>query len=432
MAPHLEMHTPMNQLTAFAPRYLTAFQCLGQECPDHCCGGWNIAIDQKTAQKYQKVSLKEMRDRLQKGILTIKGKKTSHHFKLDNDGNCTFLNADKLCDIQGTLGASHLCDTCAQYPRYYGHAGENYSVYATLSCPQAAKLALAEENAMDTIQVHLPFKSKADVPQNIGRVAAGTASEGEINRPDLDALQVFAASLHDTSCAFIRNPEISAAQALLAINMLFQRIKRHAESTTERMETIHRVASVILDANSPEHIPQLKEQALQPPAHSAQQLQLLFGGLLAQAQQAQFQLRIGTIIQAAASALHYQHDNPSASAPYFEEARTRWFEPFDNTHPHLLKNYLLNTLGCRLFPQGNISTLDDELMQISLRFALVRLLLIGVAAKKQENFGTPDYEHVIYSFGRDIEHNERFFPALSKIYADQDLRSTGAISVMIA
>ena len=30
-----------------AARYLTAFRCLAADCPDTCCKGWRVVVDQK-------------------------------------------------------------------------------------------------------------------------------------------------------------------------------------------------------------------------------------------------------------------------------------------------------------------------------------------------------------------------------------------------
>ena len=36
------------------PDYYRQFTCIGGECPDTCCAGWEIVIDDKTLEKYKK------------------------------------------------------------------------------------------------------------------------------------------------------------------------------------------------------------------------------------------------------------------------------------------------------------------------------------------------------------------------------------------
>ena len=35
------------------PNYYKEFSCIAGSCPDTCCAGWQIVIDNKTLKKYQ-------------------------------------------------------------------------------------------------------------------------------------------------------------------------------------------------------------------------------------------------------------------------------------------------------------------------------------------------------------------------------------------
>ena len=36
----------------FVPEYIQDFRCIGKDCIDSCCVGWNINIDKETYKKY--------------------------------------------------------------------------------------------------------------------------------------------------------------------------------------------------------------------------------------------------------------------------------------------------------------------------------------------------------------------------------------------
>ena len=36
----------------FMPKYMLTFKCIGSECVDTCCAGWDINIDEDTYKKY--------------------------------------------------------------------------------------------------------------------------------------------------------------------------------------------------------------------------------------------------------------------------------------------------------------------------------------------------------------------------------------------
>ena len=46
----------------FIPKYMNDFKCIGPNCIDTCCAGWDINIDKNTFKKYEngKGNLKEL------------------------------------------------------------------------------------------------------------------------------------------------------------------------------------------------------------------------------------------------------------------------------------------------------------------------------------------------------------------------------------
>ncbi|MBP3199106.1 MAG: flagellin lysine-N-methylase, partial [Butyrivibrio sp.] len=99
----------------------TDFKCVGSECPFTCCaGGWRIIIDKET-DKYYKSVTGDFGDRLNSSIKEEKGDSC---FVLTEEGRCSFLNKDNLCDIYMNLGEEHLCYTCTVYPRYFFVVGD--------------------------------------------------------------------------------------------------------------------------------------------------------------------------------------------------------------------------------------------------------------------------------------------------------------------
>ena len=43
------------------PEYIKDFKCVGTNCIDSCCIGWDIEIDKKTYKKYENSSNKEIK-----------------------------------------------------------------------------------------------------------------------------------------------------------------------------------------------------------------------------------------------------------------------------------------------------------------------------------------------------------------------------------
>ncbi|MBR4112289.1 MAG: flagellin lysine-N-methylase [Ruminiclostridium sp.] len=118
------------------PEYCRSFRCSAGECTDSCCIGWEIDIDEKTADYYMSVD-GEFGERLKKGISSG----DCYSFILDNE-RCPFLNDHNLCDIILNLGEDKLCHICNEHPRYYEWFEGVREGGVGLCCEEAAKLIL--------------------------------------------------------------------------------------------------------------------------------------------------------------------------------------------------------------------------------------------------------------------------------------------------
>ena len=117
------------------PHYYDKFSCTAERCPDTCCAGWQIVIDENSLEKYSNVS-GDFGIRLLNSINWREGIFEQY------EKRCSFLNAENLCDIYKELGADALCDTCRLYPRHIEEFENLREFSLSLSCPVAAKMIL--------------------------------------------------------------------------------------------------------------------------------------------------------------------------------------------------------------------------------------------------------------------------------------------------
>ena len=79
----------------FAPDYFGDFKCLMGDCKHSCCIGWEIDIDEDTAEIYKNIPGdfgKKLRENIDFG-------EDDASFVLCKDGRCPFLNEKGLCEI---------------------------------------------------------------------------------------------------------------------------------------------------------------------------------------------------------------------------------------------------------------------------------------------------------------------------------------------
>ncbi len=123
------------------PSYYEHFSCLCGDCPDSCCGCWQIVVDAGHADLYRK--LEGPLGEKVRGILTE-----------DEDGeeilsfpgkSCPLLTEEGLCGLQKNLGEAALCSVCAFYPRFRYEFGGTAELGLSISCPEVASLVLKND-----------------------------------------------------------------------------------------------------------------------------------------------------------------------------------------------------------------------------------------------------------------------------------------------
>ena len=118
------------------PHFYDKFVCTAGDCPDTCCAGWQIMIDEDSLKKYKNVQ-GEFGKRLHGSV------NWKEECFCQNERRCAFLNDENLCDLYKALGPDALCDTCRLYPRHTEEFEGLRELSLSLSCPEAAKIILS-------------------------------------------------------------------------------------------------------------------------------------------------------------------------------------------------------------------------------------------------------------------------------------------------
>jgi lysine-N-methylase len=138
------------------PRYVGRFSCTGAACEDSCCSGWTVQIDKKTFNAYRQAKQPLLMERMASQVKRIRSLASDAKYARiemqPETQDCPFLE-EKLCSVQRELGEDKLSDTCATYPRKSRVLGRQHQQALTLSCPEAARLALLAPDAMDFVEV---------------------------------------------------------------------------------------------------------------------------------------------------------------------------------------------------------------------------------------------------------------------------------------
>ncbi|MBU5480132.1 flagellin lysine-N-methylase [Blautia sp. MSJ-19] len=131
------------------PVFYKEFSCIAGACPDTCCAGWQIMIDDRSLKKYHRYK-GVFRNRLHNDI---DWKEQSFR---QYDHRCAFLNEENLCDMYSEAGQDMLCDTCRKYPRHIEEFEGLREYSLSLSCPEAARIFLSHNEKLTFVTREVP------------------------------------------------------------------------------------------------------------------------------------------------------------------------------------------------------------------------------------------------------------------------------------
>ncbi len=125
-------------METYMPEYYSRFRCLAGACPDSCCYGWAVDIDEETAERYRSLP-GQLGERL-RGCM--RQEEWGTVLALEPDGRCPMWRQDGLCRIQAQMGEEALSHVCKTFPRLRHDYGSFQELGLELSCPEAARLIL--------------------------------------------------------------------------------------------------------------------------------------------------------------------------------------------------------------------------------------------------------------------------------------------------
>ncbi len=124
------------------PDFYHKFRCIAQDCPDSCCTGWAVVVDEEAERRFRQIP-GSLGDELRKAMVTDEDGDLI--FQREPDGRCPFWTKEGLCRIELEQGADAPCETCRKFPRLTQDYGSFIEYGLTLSCPVAADLILKHQ-----------------------------------------------------------------------------------------------------------------------------------------------------------------------------------------------------------------------------------------------------------------------------------------------
>jgi lysine-N-methylase len=412
------------------PDYVRQFQCLGSDCPQTCCSGWQVDIDKSNYKKIQKAEVSpELKGKIQRHFKLNRQPTASTYGVIELDANkaCPMLTDTHLCGIQAELDESHLSSTCRYYPRKLYQVGNQIEMYLTLSCPEAARLCLTQDQpwGLSEYVTHTPKGKPLPVIRPSQR--AGNAFEQ----------------------AFLQNRSLIRQFVVDVVGQL-------------NAPVWHRV---LLTGLTLQKLQQLPEEALtnDPAAIEkvllSSQLDLLTGAFSSEVD-ASLTLEKTEVIQKRflqdLTDLRIAMISPEVKHlfnPSFRELVIKSFDQlnrlnteqgelagqvarsalteFEQQHPRFFGNYLANAFSASSLAGGKGANLMQDWMHIAIRFALLRSYIKGLACQPG-GLRLEEAIRMTYGFAKVIEHSTAYAKGIEALMERQGIDGVVGAAILLS
>ncbi|PYI51181.1 flagellin lysine-N-methylase [Paenibacillus flagellatus] len=403
------------------PSYMRQFRCIGSDCEDTCCAGWKVDLDRETYKKYNVIREPELKKVVDKSVTRVRSNPTNERFakiKIDqNNNSCPFLSAERLCSLQLHYGESYLSNTCASFPRVTNFVNDVMERSATMSCPEAARLALLNKDGIEFDEIEEEVLGKSLLHKRLTFSSPATKTKPE----------QFFWEIRIFTIQILQNRKYSVADRLVLLGMFYQKLNECIETKQLHMieETIATFA-VWIEDNA------LAETLRDIPSNTAIQMELLkeladerfFAGINSQ--------RYFDSFATFLSGIEYTLTDPVEEiAIRYQDAYENYYKPFMQDKEYILENYLVNYVYKNLLPFGTYKTVYDEFVMLVLHYALIKMNLIGISRFYKEEFSIDHIITLIQSFSKTVEHNNVYLNHAHKLLVQNGYTTMAYMAILI-
>ncbi|MCD3298160.1 flagellin lysine-N-methylase, partial [Clostridium botulinum] len=371
------------------PIYVKNFKCIGKDCEDSCCIGWKIHIDKSTIKKYKNVRNKDLKKRLDKYIKRNRHSVSDKDYgkiKLLENGDCPFLNSEKLCDIFINLGEDKLSRICTQYPRIYNEVEYDVEKSLTVSCPEAARLVLLSKSPMEFEEIQFE-EHNVHIDSNVSFKNSNRSIEVYKNFWNI---RIFIISV-------LQNRQYSLDERLMILAFFYKELSEENKNVKDLVDEFEvKVAQNLY-----------KDILLKFDGNLEIKISMLIGLLNINIEN---NIKFADFTKKYLQGLDIQDYEESELEDIKFKYKLIYEKHYKNImkdNSYILENYLVNYVFQNLMPLSSFD-LFEECMVMVIYYSIIRIYLLGLREYYNEKFSEEVVVVFLQQFTKTIIHNKRY------------------------
>ena len=358
---------------------MKTFKCIGPNCTDTCCAGWDINIDKNTFKKYEsdKGNLKELINGKY-----IKNSQSDDSFnygfmKITEDSKCPFLNENLLCEIHGKYGEENLSITCRRYPRVFNIIDDIYEKSGLPSCEEICSKAFLNKEKMEFIEI------EEELPEDFLEIRRVIDTEAFIGSDNL--IQYFW-DIRVISINIMQNRNFSIEERLSILKAFYKNLE--SLKNKENFCAIEDLLEQITE--NPSNITEFIDYSTVVP------VSILNENLLSKV--------IGTRLKILLSDLNKDKNLLNNIHKYDLKSLDNYFTQYS----YIFENYLVNQIFKDIIPFNTGGNLNESIHKLINTYKLIKSYLILWNISSQNEISEKNIIYVIQALSKDLEHNKVF------------------------
>lgn len=397
------------------------FKCIGAACEDTCCSGWQVSIDRETFDKYQTCSHSTLRPRFDQWVqIQPSGANENGYARINLEkSTCPFLS-ENLCSIQSELGHDYLSRTCATFPRIRNNVAGVIERSLDLSCPEAARLCLADPLPAAFDQITPDPRELQDLPVRL-------------QSPDPYFWEIRSAVL-----TVLQNRAFPVAKRLILVGHICAKLDELSANGQHAFipQTLEGFAVGISAGFYHQHLRECS-------ANAADQLSLVLELMTARIKLDFVPQRYIDQYREFVEGLRLRPGiNVHECGDRYAHACKQLYSPFMATHEYMLEHYLVYYAYRTLFPFGlnrnsdglettpPLDSFTREYMLMAAFFGIIHSMIIALAARHGLRFGVDHVVRCLQGSSKALEHCTSYPLQILQILTSKGIVNTAGMSVL--
>lgn len=394
------------------PKYLKEFKCIGGECEDSCCIGWDIDIDKITFRQYYKVKDQEMKKMFQKNVHNNEYCQAPDvdygKVKLKKDKRCPFLDECNYCIIQSKLGEEYLSNVCTSFPRILNKIDGYYEMSLDVSCPEAARILLLKEEGIE-------FEENEE---NLGKHII--SSEIDTKSKEFKNLPIkYFKEIRDLSIKIIKNRKFDLNRRLYILGEFINELEEELKYNYENVLKFIKEYDINSVKNSYE-----KDDFSYLLQVDFFKKNMKYLNTLNEVDSLLFKDYTKKVM----TGFNFEDDNISKYANVYIEAFEEYSKEYMIKNSFIFENYLVNFIYNYMFPFSENQSVFDGYIMLLMRYSFIRFYLVGKYIVNK-NESKEEIVRFIQVFSKSIGHHRNYLVNLLKYIKEKEFNNIEFVKI---